>query len=176
MLEFSFDISTDFLDFTSPKHYNVAINVSLLAVFWWFGGCAFALLIHSFGSLHIGKSYDVCVKTTWKIIIKIPSRCHQNAGNGLQKSKLSWGGHGPTPPPRWTRLWRVAFGKRWAWHAKPPWQKSGSAPEFRSLPGLTSIIKFVLHLKTTDSFLAVFKCHFIICCLDPMSTMLCRLA
>ena len=34
-----------------------------------------------------------------KIIIKIPPRCHQNAGNGLQKSQFSWGGMPPTPPP-----------------------------------------------------------------------------
>ena len=80
-----------FLDFTPPKHYNVAIKVGLLALFWWFEGCTFALLIHSFGSVYTAKNYDVCMKTTWKIIIKIPSRCPQNAGNGRQKSNFLGG-------------------------------------------------------------------------------------
>ena len=44
----------------------------------------------------------VCMKTTWKIIIKMPSRCHQNAGNGLQKSEFSWGRACPNSSlPRW---------------------------------------------------------------------------
>ena len=123
------DRDIDFLDVTPPKHHNVAINVGLLALFWWLGGCTFALLIHSFGSVYAAKSYDVCMKTTWKIIVKIPSGCHQNAGNGLQKSKFAWGM--PPNPPRWTRLWRVVCLRHTAclWHAKPPpLQKSGSAP------------------------------------------------
>ena len=72
MLEFSFDRDTDFLDFIPPKHYNVAINVGLLALFWWFGGCTFILLIHSIGSAHIAKSYDGCINTTWKLSLKYP--------------------------------------------------------------------------------------------------------
>ena len=59
------------MDFTPPKYYIVAITVGLLALFWWFGGCTFALLIHSFGSVYTAISYDVCIKTTWKIITKI---------------------------------------------------------------------------------------------------------
>ena len=116
MSELSFDRDIDFLDFTPPKHYNVAINVALLALFWWFGGCTFALLIHSFGAVYIAKSHDVCVKTTWK------PRRHQNAGNGLQKSKFSWG---HAPPPRRTRLWRVVclWHTACLWHAKPPLTK-----------------------------------------------------
>ena len=29
--------------YTLPKHYGVAINVGLLALFWWFVGCTFTL-------------------------------------------------------------------------------------------------------------------------------------
>ena len=109
MSEFSFDRNIDFLDLTPPKHYNVG----LLPLFWWFWDCAFALLIHSFSSVYIVKTYDVCMKTTWKIIIIKPSRCHENAGNGLQKSKFSWGGmppldrraYGTLSPPPLTEFW-----------------------------------------------------------------------
>ena len=62
MSEFSFDRDIDFLDFTPPKHYNVAISVGLLALYWWFGGCTFELLIHSFGSVYVAKSYE----SAWK--------------------------------------------------------------------------------------------------------------
>ena len=55
------------------------------------------MLIHSSGFLYTANSYEVCRKKISKIIIKIPSRCHQNAGNGLQESKF-WGGMPPTPP------------------------------------------------------------------------------
>ena len=106
MLEFSLDRDRDFLDLTPPKHYNGAINVGLLALFWWFGGCTFALLIHSFGSVYIAKSYDVCIKTTWKIIIKYPldvTKMQQMDS----RNQIFLGGHGPSPPPRRTRLWRV---------------------------------------------------------------------
>ena len=72
MSEFSFDRDIDFLDFTSPKYCNVAINVGLLTLFWWSGYCTFALLIHSFGSVYVAKSYDVCMKTTWKLSLKYP--------------------------------------------------------------------------------------------------------
>ena len=83
------------------------------------------------------------MKTTWKIIIRIPSKCHQNAGNGLQKSTFSWESC-PQPPPRRTRLWRVLCLRHTAclWHAKPPLPKSVSTPEALGLgpqsPGASS--------------------------------------
>ena len=95
-----------------------------MALFWWFGGCTFAMLIHSSGSLYTAKSYEICRKKTSKIIIKIPSRCHQNAGNGLQKSKFSWGAC-PQPPldGRAYSAW-CAFGTRRAYGTlSPPFTK-----------------------------------------------------
>ena len=69
------------------------------------------------------------MKTAWKIIIKILSRCHQNAGNGLHKSKSSWEA---CPQPRLERRAygvRCAFGTRRAYGTlSPPLQESGSAP------------------------------------------------
>ena len=42
-----------FLGVYTAQHYNVKINVGLLSLFWLFGGCTFALLIHSLGSVYI---------------------------------------------------------------------------------------------------------------------------
>ena len=130
--QFSFDRDIDFLDFAPPKHHSVAINVGLLALFWWFRTAPLhCVCIRSFGAVYIAKSYDVCMKTTWKLITKIPSRCYQNTATGLQKSYFSWGGHVPGPkPPRLTRLRRVVclWHTACLWHAKPPLQMSGSAP------------------------------------------------
>ena len=105
-----------------PNTDSVAINVGLLALFWWFWGlhiCT-AYPLRWF-CIYIAKRYDVCMKT-WKIIIKLPSRCHQNAGNRLQKLKFSWGVACPQIPPRRTRLRRVVCPRHTArlWHAKPP--------------------------------------------------------
>ena len=85
------------------------------------------------------------METTWKIIIEIPSRCDQNAGNGLQKSKFLGGAYPqPPPPPRRMRLWHVVYLWHMAcpWRPNPPLQKSGSTTATSRLlfPSLTILV------------------------------------